>query len=239
MLVWLDGRLNTRQRPQENFGREIMELFTFGIGHYNELDVYAAARVFTGWNLRQVNRGNDANSYYEFVFNAEPARHVGQDFHASRSIGTAARTIPARAAADGMQDGIDFITALATHPDTARRLARKLWDFFVSEVVRARRIDAERRRERLPADRHADRVARALHAAVASVPEPGQLAHALQLAGRVRRAGGQGGWLDRLLRRHAPRAADDDGSDAVRAAGRQRMGARVRDGSRPAACWRG
>ncbi len=70
MLFWLDGRLNTRQRPQENFGREIMELFTFGIGHYNELDVYAASRVFTGWNLRLISRGNDANSYYEFVFNA-------------------------------------------------------------------------------------------------------------------------------------------------------------------------
>jgi uncharacterized protein (DUF1800 family) len=47
MLFWLDGRLNTRQRPQENFGREIMELFTFGIGHYHEFDVYAASRVFT------------------------------------------------------------------------------------------------------------------------------------------------------------------------------------------------
>jgi len=134
MLVWLDGRLNTRQRPQENFGREIMELFTFGIGHYNELDVYAAARVFTGWNLRQVNRGNDANSYYEFAFN--PNQHDTSaktfTFPIYRGGGT---TIPARAAADGMQDGIDFITALATHPDTARRLARKLWDFFVSEVV--------------------------------------------------------------------------------------------------------
>ena len=70
MLFWLDGRLNTRQRPQENFGREIMELFTFGIGNYDELDVYAASRVFTGWNVRLINRGNDASSYYEFVFNA-------------------------------------------------------------------------------------------------------------------------------------------------------------------------
>src|SRR5688500_5709231 len=48
-LVWLDGRLNTRQRPQENFGREILELFTLGIGNYTEADVVAAARVFTGW----------------------------------------------------------------------------------------------------------------------------------------------------------------------------------------------
>ena len=52
MLVWLDGRTNTRARPQENFGREVMELFTMGVGNYVEADVYAAARVFTGWNLR-------------------------------------------------------------------------------------------------------------------------------------------------------------------------------------------
>ena len=46
MLVWLDGRTNTRQRPQENFAREIMELFTMGVGFYTEADVYAGARVF-------------------------------------------------------------------------------------------------------------------------------------------------------------------------------------------------
>jgi uncharacterized protein (DUF1800 family) len=134
MLVWLDGRQNTRQRPQENFGREIMELFTFGLGHYNEFDVYAAARVFTGWNLRIVGRGNELDTYYEFVFN--PGQHDPDaktfTFPIYRDGG---KTIPARTAADGMQDGIDFITALATHPDTGRRLARKLWGYFVSEVV--------------------------------------------------------------------------------------------------------
>jgi len=134
MLVWLDGRLNTRQRPQENFGREIMELFTIGIGNYNEQDVYAAARVFTGWNIRLINRGNDTNSYYEFVFNANQHDTSAKTFtFPIYRDGNA--TIPARAASDGMQDGIDFITALATHPATARRLARKTWDFFVSEVV--------------------------------------------------------------------------------------------------------
>ena len=53
MLVWLDGQSNTAARPQENFGREVMELFTVGVGHYTEPDVYAAARVFTGWNLQK------------------------------------------------------------------------------------------------------------------------------------------------------------------------------------------
>jgi len=135
MLVWLDGRLNTRQRPQENFGREIMELFTFGIGNYTEQDVYAAARVFTGWNLRQVNRGaGDRDSYYEFFFNANQHDTSAKTFTFPIYRGGGS-TIPARAASDGMQDGIDFITALATHPETARRLARRLWAFFVSETV--------------------------------------------------------------------------------------------------------
>ena len=134
MLFWLDGRLNTRQRPQENFGREIMELFTFGIGNYDELDVYAASRVFTGWNVRLINRGNDASSYYEFVFNANQHDTSAKTF-TFPIYRDGNRTIPARAASDGMQDGVDFITALATHGETARRLARKMWNFFVSEVV--------------------------------------------------------------------------------------------------------
>ena len=104
-------------------------------------------------------------------------------------------TIPARAAADGMQDGIDFITALATHPETGRRLARKLWNFFVSEVVEPDESTLSAAAQRVPAERHADRIARPLHAAVAPVPKPWQLAHALQLAGRVRvRAVKEVGW---------------------------------------------
>ncbi|HLG57213.1 MAG TPA: DUF1800 domain-containing protein [Vicinamibacterales bacterium] len=133
MLFWLDGRLNTRLRPQENFGREVMELFTFGIGNYDEQDVYAAARVFTGWNVRLVNRGDETQSYYEFVYNANQHDATAKTFTFPVSNGST--TISARAAADGMQDGIDFLTALARHPQTARRLARKMWNFFVSEVV--------------------------------------------------------------------------------------------------------
>ena len=65
MLVWLDGRLNVRGRPQENFARELMELFTMGVGTFQETDVYAGARVFTGWNLARPN-----NAYYAFSYNA-------------------------------------------------------------------------------------------------------------------------------------------------------------------------
>jgi len=134
MLIWLDGRNNTRRLPQENFGREIMELFTMGVGNYTEQDVYAAARVFTGWNLRFVNRNDDSQSYYEYAY--IPANHeVTEKTFTFPIYSDGRKTIPARAAADGEQDGVDFITALARHPATARRLALKLWNFFVSEVV--------------------------------------------------------------------------------------------------------
>jgi uncharacterized protein (DUF1800 family) len=137
MLVWLDGRLNTRRLPQENFGREIMELFTFGVGNYTEQDVYAAARVFTGWNLRFVGVAGDLlnpNNYYDFIY--IPNNHDPTEKTFTFPIySNGSHTIPARAVADGMQDGIDFINALARHPNTARRLARKMWNYFVSEVV--------------------------------------------------------------------------------------------------------
>jgi len=135
MVVFLDGRTNVRRKPQENFGREIMELFTFGVGNYTEEDVYAAARVFTGWNLRKVTdgRNRDPETYYEFFYNSNQHDTAAKTF-TFPIYGNDTLTIPARAAADGMQDGIDFITALALHPETARRLARKLWNFFVSEL---------------------------------------------------------------------------------------------------------
>lgn len=135
MLIWLDGRSNTAARPQENFGREVMEVFTMGVGHYTEPDVYAAARVFSGWNLRESDgfRRDDLNSFQAFYYSADDHDTGAKTF--SFAINPdGSRTIPERGAAAGMQDGIDLITALATHPETARRLARKFWHFFISDV---------------------------------------------------------------------------------------------------------
>src|SRR5687767_549644 len=131
ILVWLDGRLNTRQRPQENFGREIMELFTIGIGEYNEADVVAAARVFTGWGLRLAgDRVSAETSYYEFVFT--PGNHdVNAKEFTFAIYPDGRKTIPARPQGDGMQDGFDLIAALARHPATAHRLVRKLYSYFI------------------------------------------------------------------------------------------------------------
>ena len=134
MLVWLDGRLNTRLRPQENFGREIMELFTLGVGNYTEQDVYAAARVFTGWNIRLVGVANTTSAYYESFFT--PANHeTAAKAFTFPIYANGGNVIPARPAANGMQDGLDFIAALARNPATAQRLARKLWNFFVSDIL--------------------------------------------------------------------------------------------------------
>jgi uncharacterized protein (DUF1800 family) len=135
MLVWLDGKTNTRAKPQENFGREVMELFTVGVGHYTEPDVYAAARVFSGWNLRQSTGygRDDMNAYQEFVYNADEHEISAKTF-SFPIYSNGERTIPSRSVSQGMQDGIDLITALARHPETARRLARKFWNFFISEV---------------------------------------------------------------------------------------------------------
>jgi uncharacterized protein (DUF1800 family) len=135
MLIWLDGDTNTKRNPQENFGRELMELFSRGVGFYTESDVYAAARVFTGWNL-QTSRGGAPSfaTSYKFIYRPENHETAAKTF-SFPIYSDGGSTIPSRAASDGMQDGIDLISALAAHPETARRLVAKLYGFFVSETA--------------------------------------------------------------------------------------------------------
>ena len=132
MIVWLDGRTNVKAKPQENFARELMELFTVGVGNYTEEDVYAGARVFTGWTL--TNRQAAATTpYYNFLYNAAQHDTTAKQFTFPIYPG-GGKTIPVRSAADGMQDGLDLIDALVRHPATGPRLARKLYAYFVNEV---------------------------------------------------------------------------------------------------------
>jgi uncharacterized protein (DUF1800 family) len=132
MLVWLDGRTNVKAKPQENFARELMELFTMGVGHYVEEDVYAGARVFTGWNLSRVG-GNGVNGSFTFFFDARQHDTTAKEF-SFPIYSNGGKIIPARSASDGMQDGLDLIEAVVRHPATGPRLARKLYGFFVNEV---------------------------------------------------------------------------------------------------------
>lgn len=53
MLIWLDGNANRKRHANENFAREVMELFSLGVGHYTEKDIQEAARAFSGWHVRE------------------------------------------------------------------------------------------------------------------------------------------------------------------------------------------
>lgn len=131
MLYWLDGRTNVRAHPQENFARELMELFTMGVDTFAESDVYAGARVFTGWNLARP--GSGAAQHYTFSYIAANHETSAKEFTFA-IYPDGGKVIPARAAASGMQDGLDLINAVAAHPATGPRLAKKLYGFFINEV---------------------------------------------------------------------------------------------------------
>lgn len=134
MLIWLDGDSNTKKNPQENFGRELMELFSRGVGYYTEDDVYAAARVFTGWNLNYPADPADRSNAFAFIYNADQHETSAKTF-SFPIYADGGKTIAARSGSSGKQDGLDLITALSIHPETARRLVTKLFAFFVSETA--------------------------------------------------------------------------------------------------------
>ncbi len=108
MLVYLDGYLSTKEEPNENFGRELLELFTIGIGHYKESDMRAAARAFTGWGI------DDKTGRY--VFRSKDHDHGVKTFLGTR----------------GNLNGEHIINILLKHPRTAERIAEKMWHEFIS-----------------------------------------------------------------------------------------------------------
>jgi hypothetical protein len=105
MLAFLDAGVNVKGRPNENFAREIMELFTMGVGHYGESDVREAARAFTGWNYRGL----------EFVIN--------EDQHDDGEKTVLGHT--------GNFDGIEVIDLILAQPAAAEYIASKLYRHFV------------------------------------------------------------------------------------------------------------
>ena len=104
MLEYLDNESNRRGRPNENYARELLELFTLGIGNYTEPDIKEAARAFTGWTRRG----------YEFSF--DPRQH---DDGSKTFLGRS-----------GNLDGGDIVNIIFEQPVTARFLPRRLFEFF-------------------------------------------------------------------------------------------------------------
>ena len=109
MLYYLDAGVNVKGAANENFAREVMELFTMGVGNYTEQDVREGARAFTGWNFENL----------DFVVNA-----VHHDDAPKTFLG---RT--------GNFDGVDVLNIILEQPVTAEYIGSKLYRFFVRDDV--------------------------------------------------------------------------------------------------------
>lgn len=107
LLLWLDAQANRKGKPNENLARELMELFTLGIGHYTETDVKEAARALTGWTVVKDRFQEDA------------AQHDSDE-----------KTILGK---KGAWKGDDLLRILLAHPATADRLAARLCEMFMGE----------------------------------------------------------------------------------------------------------
>jgi uncharacterized protein (DUF1800 family) len=109
MLIWLDQAQSRKEHPNENFAREVMELFTLGEGHYSERDVTEAARALTGWSYDRMTQS----------FVARPLWHD-----------QGAKTIFGRT---GNFNGADFLQMLVDQPRSAPFITCKLWSFFAGQ----------------------------------------------------------------------------------------------------------
>jgi uncharacterized protein (DUF1800 family) len=109
MLAYLDAAVNVKGAPNENFAREIMELFSMGVGNYSEEDIREAARAFTGWNYRGL----------DFVIN--PQQH---DDGMKVVLGQR-----------GKFDGVQVVEIILSKPVTAEFIATKLYRYFVREEI--------------------------------------------------------------------------------------------------------
>ena len=122
MLAYLDGASNRKEAPNENFAREVMELFTLGEasqgGGYSEQDVREAARAFTGWSIERD----------DFAFRLRPAFHDG-----------GSKTVFGRS---GAFDGDAVLDLMLEQPAAARFITTRLWREFVSPAPEGPEFDA-------------------------------------------------------------------------------------------------
>ncbi len=109
MLLWLDQNQSRKEHPNENFAREVMELFVLGEGHYTERDVTEAARALTGWSM---DRGTQEFDYRKNAHDAGSKTILGRT---------------------GNFDGDDVLKIITSQPQAARFITAKLWKFFVEE----------------------------------------------------------------------------------------------------------
>ncbi len=129
MLHWLDNHDNHKDAVNENYGRELLELFSMGIGNYTEQDVKEAARAFTGWTvenaeymaLRAMRASIWPYSRVAWQFEFRPDDH---DYSEKTFLGER-----------GNFDGEDVIDVIVRQPATARFVCTRLYQFFVADEV--------------------------------------------------------------------------------------------------------
>lgn len=128
MIFFLDTHMSVKGQPNENFGREVMELFTLGIGNYTEKDVQEAARAFTGWGLRYALFERGGEKVQEIVREAIAHDNPVVAFADSPKLHDAGvKTILGQSKKWKPDDVLDM---LAGRPETAQTVCRKLWSFF-------------------------------------------------------------------------------------------------------------
>ena len=118
MLYWLDNNENHKDAPNENWGRELLELFSMGQGNYTEQDVYECSRAFTGWTIAPKLPRFPLNRFlWKFEFREEDHDDTEKVFLGHR----------------GAFNGEDIIDIIVRQPATARFIARHLYTFFVAD----------------------------------------------------------------------------------------------------------
>ena len=127
MIFWLDNKDNHKDAPNENYGRELLELFSMGIGNYTEADVKAAARAFTGWtieNTEYMSIRASRDSFWPYGRIDWQFRYREDDHDDSE------KTFLGHT---GSLSGQEVIDIIVDQPATAHYIASKLYGFFVSD----------------------------------------------------------------------------------------------------------
>lgn len=121
MLYWLDNNLNVKGKPNENFAREIMELFTLGVGHYSEKDIQEAARAFTGYGYGAGRFAGDE---------AAPRGRVDRFRFTPEKHDDGEKTVLGKT---GAFTGDDVIEIICEKPRCPQFIAQKMWSHFAYE----------------------------------------------------------------------------------------------------------
>jgi uncharacterized protein (DUF1800 family) len=109
MLIWLDQAQSQKAHPNENFAREVMELFSLGEGHYTEQDISEGARALTGWSLDRLDQ--------KYIY-----RPFFHDDGVKTFLGLT-----------GNLDGDDVIAQIIAQPQSARFITAKIWNYFAGQ----------------------------------------------------------------------------------------------------------